>query len=379
MVAIVLHWTIATTLIANLALGWWMHEAIDVAETQARAIAAYQLHKSLGLTVLVLSLARLGWRWLNPPPSLPAQMPAWEQTAARVSHWALYALMIVVPFSGWLYISTQWRDDAPLNVPTLWFGLFEVPHLFGLNQLANELRHDYAEVLEEAHEWLAWSMAALLGLHVAAALKHHFIVRDDVLLRMAPKAGLVIGAGTLTLMAGLLLNPPRSTQAATQIGSSPESNWVVDAAHSEVAFSGTHAGVAFRGRFSRWQADIRFDPADLEHSQIGGTFETASAADGVALHDESLPQKEWFDVERYPQASFRSTHIAPDAVDGMLTIKGHVLPVKLALKLKGDSMNISGRFEVSRKDADLGMESDAEAQYVSAAIGVEVRIEAKRR
>ncbi len=378
-VAVALHWSIAAAILTNLALGWWMHEAIDAAQTQARAIAAYQLHKSLGLTILFLSLARLGWRVLHAPPPLPVQMPAWEKTAARVSHWALYTLMIAVPFSGWLYVSTQWRDDTPLNVPTLWFGLFEVPHLLGLSAMANDMRQAYAEVFEEVHEWLAWSMAALLGLHVAAALKHHFVERDDVLMRMRPFAGTALGASVFALVLWLLLAAPTQRVAPFAITSSPASNWAVDAAKSSVHFSGTHAGVAFRGSFSRWQADIRFDPANLAGSHIGGTFETASAQDGVPLHDESLPQKEWFDVEQHPTASFRSTRITPKIVEGVLTLKGHDLPVALSLNLEGDRMTLSGRFEVDRAEADLGMESDANAQYVSRKIAVDVNIEAARK
>src|SRR5262245_39321595 len=128
-VAIILHWTIATAIVINFALGLWMHEAIDRPGSVARAIASYQLHKSIGLTVLALTFVRLGWRLTHKPPPFPAAMPRWEKIVAKGTHWAFYALLIFIPLSGWLYVSTQWRHDAPLNVPTLWFGLFKVPHL----------------------------------------------------------------------------------------------------------------------------------------------------------------------------------------------------------------------------------------------------------
>src|SRR5689334_6801255 len=92
-VAVVLHWAIAAAIVANLALGWWMHHAIDDAGTVARAIAAYQLHKSLGLAVLALTLLRVGWRLAHRPPPLPEAMPAWERIGARSLHWAFYALL----------------------------------------------------------------------------------------------------------------------------------------------------------------------------------------------------------------------------------------------------------------------------------------------
>ncbi len=391
-VAIVLHWAIAAAIVGNILLGWWMRQAIDVADTQARAIAAFQLHKSLGLTILALSLVRLIWRWLHAPPPLPAAMPAWEKLAARMTHWAFYALMIGIPLSGWLYVSTQWRGNGPLNVPTLWFGLLEVPHLFGLNEVTRELRQSYAGLALETHELLAWSMGALLILHIAAALKHHFLNRDEVLAHMLPgRRVAALGCGAILIVAALLaatlVRTPGvpATGSAGEITSTPASNWRVDPARSEVAFAGLHAGLPFRGRFTRWHADIRFDPAAPTQAQIGGVFDTASATDGVPLHDESLPLTEWFDVETYPQATFRSTQVTPRDAGGydiaaVLTIKDHELtPPPLTLSIEGDIARIGGRFEVDRAEADLGMESDPEAQYVSRKITVEVRIEARRK
>ncbi|MCI0749159.1 MAG: cytochrome b/b6 domain-containing protein [Nevskiales bacterium] len=407
-VAIVLHWAMAVALLGNLLVGVWMHDAIEVAGTQARAIAAFQLHKSLGLTILLLSLLRLGWRCAHTPPPLPAGMPAWEAFAARATHWAFYGLMIGLPLSGWLYVSTQWRHAAPLNVPTLWFGLFEVPHLFGLNQTSPSLRQSWAEWTVETHELLAWGVVVLLVLHVAAALKHHFLNRDAVLAHMVPwirvpdepapprSVGrrLVLAAGFAAILIGTvafawaLLRPlPLSGAAAvrgeSRITNAPEANWAVVPAASEITFSGEHAGVAFRGRFTRWQADLRFHPDDLARSRIEGRFETASATDGVPLHDESLPQPEWFDSARHPLAIFRSTGLVPRgentyAVEGVLVIKNREIPVApLTLERSGDSMTIRGRVEVDRRTADLGMESDPDAQYVSREIVVEVRVEAR--
>ena len=128
-VAIVLHWAIAAPILSNLMVGWWMKNAIDENATQARAIAAFQLHKSIGLTVLLLTALRLLWRFTHKPPPLPAGMASWERFSAKAAHWAFYILMVVVPLSGWTYVSSQWADGKPLNVPTLWFGLFHVPHL----------------------------------------------------------------------------------------------------------------------------------------------------------------------------------------------------------------------------------------------------------
>jgi cytochrome b561/polyisoprenoid-binding protein YceI len=381
-VAVVLHWAIAAAIVANFALGWWMHEAIDEADRAARAIAAFQLHKSIGLTILALSLLRLAWRLAHRPPPLPARMLGWERLAARAVHWAFYGLMVAVPLSGWLYASLQWREDAPLAVPTLWFGQFQVPHLFGLDELPARTRYRLAERFEDVHEWLAWATVGLLALHVGAALKHRFVDRDGVLASMAPRAGLAIATLTLAAIVAAAFVAPRQPGAAGDIRGAP-GGWIVDPA-SEIAFAGTHAGVPFRGRFTRWQADLRFNPLAASPFTIAATVETGSATDGVPLHDETLPLPEWFDVARHPEARFAATRIAPrpgggHTIEGALTLKDRVIPVPpLDLVLDGDAMRIEGRFTIDRAQANLGMESDPSGEYVSRRIQVEVRVLARR-
>jgi cytochrome b561 len=410
-VAIVLHWAIAAAIVANLLLSWWMHRAIEVQETQARAIAAFQLHKSLGLTILVLSLLRLVWRLLHRPPSLPAAMPAWEQFAAKATHWCFYAFMVLVPLSGWLYVSTQWRGQAPLNVPTLWFGLFEVPHLLGLNELARETRQALAAVAFSAHLWLAWGMAGLLVLHVGAALKHHFVNRDEILANMLPLVRaanqpaaprywprtVALAAGSTLILIGAVafawavVKPPSAgSLGAGAIGDLPGEGgaaavpaWSVQP-DSEIAFSGVHAGTPFKGRFANWRAGIHFDPANLSGSSITAVVETGSARDGDALHEETLPQAEWFDVARHPTATFRTIAIRARGdggydLEGTLTIKDRELPLTpLVLNVDGARLSIGGQVSISRRDANLGMESDPDAEYVSADIAVDVRVTARR-
>lgn len=411
-VAIVLHWAIAAAIIANLLLGWWMRGAIETAETQARAIAAFQLHKSLGLTILVLSLLRLAWRLFHPPPALPAAMPGWERFAAKAAHWAFYGLMVAIPLSGWLYVSTQWRGLAPLNVPTLWFGLFEVPHLFGLSEMARELRQTFAGFAFDAHFYLAWGMAVLLVLHVAAALKHHFVNRDEVLANMLPlvkapnqpvsardwprRMALMTGTALILIAAAafslaVFRTPGAAVAGATAIGDLPPSEGTESAAtawsvspDSEIIFSGENAGVPFKGRFTRWRAGIQFDPENPAGSSITAVIETGSASDGDPLHEETLPQAEWFDVANHPTATFRSTAIRARGdggydLEGTLRIKDREIRVSpLNLTLAGDQLAIAGRTLISRREANLGMESDPDAIYVSGEIAVDVRMTARR-
>ena len=380
-VAVALHWAIAAAIVLDLFVGWWMHEAIEDPRYAAPAIAAFQLHKSVGLTVLALSLLRLAWRLAHRPPALPAAMRAWERLAARAVHWAFYALMVAVPLSGWLYTSTQWREDAPLSVPTLWFGLFKVPHLFGLDTLPPDRRSALAEGFGEAHELLAWTMAGLLALHVAAALKHRFIERDFVLASMRPWLGLAIALLTIVAIVAAAQLAPQVAAQKGDIRGAP-GGWFVDPG-SEIAYAGVYAGVPFRGRFTRWQADLRLNPFATGIVTVAATIETGSASDGVPLHDGTLPEAEWFDVERYPVARFAATRIAPKpggghTVEGALTVKDRVIPVPpLDLVIGADGMHVHGRFTVDRADADLGMASDPDGEYVSRRIEVEVNVRAR--
>ena len=179
-VAIALHWVIAATIVIQLPLGWWMTDALDEKLAPKLVIfQAFQIHKSIGLSILIVSALRVAWRFFYRPPPLPAAMPQWERYAAKLSHFLLYILILGLPLSGWAMVSA-----SVLGLPTLWFGLFEWPHLPVLSTLPD--KKPVEDALKELHETLASIAAALLVLHVAAALKHHFRDRDDVLHRMIP-------------------------------------------------------------------------------------------------------------------------------------------------------------------------------------------------
>ena len=171
--AIVFHWTIAVLVVINLALGL-THDYVP------RDWNVIPVHKSIGLTVLVLSIGRLAWRLMHRPPALPFEMAGWEKFAAKTVHWLLYALMLLLPLTGWAFSSFQFHADRP--PPTLsWFWLFNVPLL--------PVGSDLAHTSRDLHTLLGYLMTALVVLHVAAALRHHFLLKDRVLLRMWPGRG----------------------------------------------------------------------------------------------------------------------------------------------------------------------------------------------
>lgn len=170
-VAIGLHWSIAALIIVNLTLGIG-HDAFGKASVRT----VMDVHKSIGLTVLALSLIRLGWRLGHPVPPLPVTVPGWQVLAMKTTHYFMYLAMIALPLSGWL-MSSAFEKRMPLK----FFWLFEVPFLpVKQGKAAMGLWH-------ETHEILGFSMIAVLILHVLAALKHHLIDKDDVFVRMLPK------------------------------------------------------------------------------------------------------------------------------------------------------------------------------------------------
>jgi cytochrome b561 len=166
--AVTLHWLIALLIFAAFPLGLYMHDL----PLSPHKLHMYSYHKWIGVTVFMLAVIRLTWRTTHRPPAMPATMQNWEKFAAESVHYLLYALIFVVPVSGWLMSSA-------MGFQTVWFEVLPLPNLLGKNK-------ELADLLHEVHETLNYLMLGLVFAHVGAALKHHFIERDDVLVRMVP-------------------------------------------------------------------------------------------------------------------------------------------------------------------------------------------------
>ena len=185
--AITLHWLIAALVLTNIGLAWYFN-----ALPHALRSPPTQLHKSIGITILILSLARVAWRLANPPPPLPAAMPAWERLAAQTLHTLFYVFIIVMPLSGWAYVSA-----SPLIKvhPTVLYGLVPWP-AFPFPGLDADGVHAAGRAAHRIHTSLALVAYAMIALHVSAALKHQFFDRDEVLGRMIPWFRIRKGAST---------------------------------------------------------------------------------------------------------------------------------------------------------------------------------------
>ncbi|KAF0183892.1 MAG: YceI/cytochrome b561 periplasmic protein [Hyphomonadaceae bacterium] len=173
LVAIGFHWLIFGLLVWQVAIGWSMEDLKGAAK-----IAPMQLHKSMGFTILLLSIARLGWRIKNLGPPPPPNMKDWELKLLKITHLAFYALLIGIPFLGWVLIST-----SSYRFPTLFWGMFEWPTLPLQDLNFTKPLHEAAEF---GHSKFVWLGILLMILHVAAAIKHQFIDKDGVLARMLP-------------------------------------------------------------------------------------------------------------------------------------------------------------------------------------------------
>ncbi len=171
-VAIALHWLLALVIVGMFAVGVYM---TDLPFSPQR-LKLYNWHKWAGISFLALTVLRLLWRATHRPPALPAAitnaMPSWQMRAYHATHHLLYVLFFAVPLAGWAYSSAA-------GFPIVLFGQIPLPDLVGADKAL-------AELIKPLHEWSALALMGLAALHVAAALKHHWVDRDGLLLRMMP-------------------------------------------------------------------------------------------------------------------------------------------------------------------------------------------------
>jgi len=385
-IAIMLHWLIALAIVFMLWLGWNMDQ------NEAR----YQLHKSLGITILVLTIARTGWRLLNPPPALPAGLSNIEQLASRTVHIAFYALLLLMPLSGWLLVSTSYDFD----VPTVLYGTLVWPDLPFVGGLTNEAGHS---AVKTAHESMSKLMVFLLVLHIGGALKHQLSAESGIIHRMIPdfsktaiaasqpaRGRIIVPAATGVLFAAIVLLPQISgnfRSGAHQSGDRPvstDSNWALDKTASFIKFSGQHDGETYTGQFNDWYADIVFD---LDRPQSGiarVTVNTASVETNKTMYTTTLAAPEWFNSAANPEAriTIMDISLAGNAyrATAKIEIKDRELdvPFEFSITMDGDIANVTGQTVLSRQPFDLGQTSDPDGDWVDEDVSVDVFVRASR-
>lgn len=394
-VAVALHWAIAILILGQIAGGLYMH---NLPNTAPAKFDLFQLHKSFGVSILALTILRLGWRLPHKSPPMPSEMPGWQVLAARATHWLFYFLMLATPIVGLAIVSV-----SPKDIPTEWFGLFGVPHLGFLSPGADPAATEYTFI--ELHEKLSYAILTLLVLHIAAALKHGFINRDGVLRSMAPGLGAGAGVAVVFVALGAGVGAYFSGKgdpgdiAVSAAGASVETveskhcdgasklavNWRVDPAKSSLQFVGTQGGRSFNGTFSEFTAEIAFNDDSLERSWIHVSVRTETAATGDQLIDTTIPGREWFNVQEHDAATFTACDIQRTGdgeyhAVGALTIKNISQDITLpfALEIDGKTASAVGGVDLIRTDFDLGAASswlDAEGVAVEARVNISILAE----
>ena len=417
--AILLHWLLALLLAGEIALGFTMPR-------DASGFALYQLHKSIGITILFLTIIRLGWRVTHRRPLKVEQ--GLNGVLASAVHVSFYFFMVAAPLTGWAIVSS-----APMNVPTLVFGVVPWPHL-PLPQSTNT-------TFEGLHEALAFLGIGLFVLHVAGALRHHFLLRDDLLksISLSGLAGETLTMLVAVLALGVLVSlnvlmgagengreirieassepeqmsagvVPGAREAPRTEGGIPEggkqgpgkvieptaptaseagatagspSSWVIEPGGS-LRFTVDNGGTALNGTFRSWGGTIRMDPDDPKTAIILIDIDLVSATLGDATLDQMLLGEAFFGVASNRSATFRSNSVERMTgnnyrAKGTLLLKGISRAQSVAFvlsRINDRRVRVTGSAMVNRKSHSVG--TGPEAENLAVNVRVDFSFEATR-
>ena len=408
-----LHWLIAGLILFMIFLGW------RIGDHDSLRLSRVNLHKSVGILILLLSFVRIAFRLAYKAPPEPP-MPAWQALAAKALHLGFYVVMIGMPLTGWLMVSTSARE-----IP--FFGLFPVPHL------PVPQTQDAHEFFETFHGLIAKLIIyAMVPLHVIAALKHQFIDKDSVVEHMVP--GLtprpllnwrwIVPIGVVVLAVGFGYGiyrgvpeadaehqgpPPAAGTASSEVeagasaapastatasaassetsSASPEATavttWNVDKSASKIAFTTTFSGEAINGTFGNYSTVIAFDAKQLAASHVKVTIDLTSVASGDNDRDSSLKSGDFFATTAFPKAVFEAKSFTQkDAIHfvahGKLTMHGVTQPCDLpfTLTIKGTAATVSGTTTIDRISYGVGSGDWAKTDAVPAKVTVTITLKA---
>jgi cytochrome b561/polyisoprenoid-binding protein YceI len=285
-----LHWLIVALIAVQATLG----VTGRLLPLGVEKLAVLARHKSIGITILGLAALRLLWRWLNPAPPLTSNLKPYERFLAHFTHAALYVLLFAMPVTGWIMSSAR-------GFPVSWFSLYQLP------DLVPKSRTLYDSMVT-THMVLAIALALTVALHIAGALKHHFVLKDDTLRRMLPfgRITLAVAAGAMLAPAGARAAGPAYTAVATQ---------------SSLTYSFTQAGAENQGRFKSFA--VSFDPVA---GRLDVVVDMRSSDTGDQQRSDTLGGKDFFDTAQYPQSHFSASRIEKTATGyeatGSLTLRG---------------------------------------------------------
>ena len=393
-VAIWLHWVIAFSIVGLAVVGSRMADAPEEIRFQL-----YQMHKTFGVLVLLLTIARIVWRLMNPPPPEPP-MPGWQGFCARATHILFYGLMLAIPLSGWAMVSA-----SPTGVPTLLFNAIPWPHLPFWSGMEADALKPIEKSLISVHGALAFMTLGLMLIHIAAALKHQFVDKDQLLARMAPGffgtaepvtpqgkglgatfAAPIAFAAAVILGGAALVGASRSSAGSALDRAVPSvaGAWTIDYEASQLSFGGVHDGRDYSGAAETWTGVIVFDPDAVQDAAVTVEVDTATIRTGDAFYDASIREADWMNIARFPTLTFASTRFEQTAEGytafGDLTLRGETRPVSFpfTLTMTDDQAIMEGELVLSRLDWGIGVASDPTADWVADDITLSFNVVASR-
>ena len=383
------HWSIALLIPTAAALGVVAYEwPYDTNEALATKATLFSAHKTVGLAVFFVALARIAWALTQARPRGLHPERRLESFAAATVHWLLYGSLVAVPLLGWAHHATA-EGFAPIWWP------------FGQSLPLLPKDPDLSARLAVLHKVAVWVLGGSLALHVAGAVKHAVIDRDATLARMwrgtdpgplpeekghALPVLAALGVWAAALGAGLILPPAGTAQVAAASEAAPAApveasgeivpNWTVEEGTLEIAV--TQMGQKVSGSFANWTAAIDFDEeprADGTHGRVEVAVDTGSLTLGSvtsqAVGDEFLAASD------FPTATFAADILPGEdggyVADGTLELRGATVPVTLpfTLTLDGDSAVMEGVVPVDRRDFGIG---DAYADETNVGFAVEIAV-----
>lgn len=405
--AILLHWLIAAALVFQIVFA----ESLE-GPRGPDLFARFQLHKSVGITILLLSVARLAWRYIVPRPA-PVPGPKWAMTLSGLVHFGFYFFMIAAPVTGWIMVST-----SKIKVETLLFGTIPWPHL--------PVPASWGEPAEFLHHFMPNVAIALLVLHVVGALRHQYLLGTPILARMLPGGqGKAIGAlvtAAAIMLGGVVLGkvidprgaaapakaaavpvesvaapaaeptavaaedkPEAEDEAADEETETEPRNWVVGKGGS-LGFSARWNGEPVDGRFARWTASILFSPEALDASKIDVGIDLGSVDTGDDQRDGTLTGSDFFDTGKFAKATYRASKFKALGgnryrADGTLTLRGvsKSVPLNFTLDITGDKARARGSATIDRTSFGVGQGDYAGTSEIAGPVAVSFDFQATAR
>lgn len=384
-----LHWAFAGLVVLQFVLAK-LAERAEISGSALAQLAFLANHKSVGISILVLVIVRLLWRWRTPPPALPDSLERWQVLASNISHWGLYGLIVLLPISGWLMSSASAYSVS-------WFNVI---------QLADFVAPDPSlkETFESIHEFLTKVLLLLASIHLLAALKHHVVDKDDVLRRMTSPTSIALFVAIIAVGAGVLGMAGKRDLSSTEVLDRSEASaplqvdsatldsattselveWKIDYADSQIKFTGDQAGAEFDGIWQEWTAQIRFDGNDLTASRFDITVGMNRVETDDDDRDTTLVDADWFDSSNRPFAYYRASDFISNGdetytANGQLTINGLAtsVPLIFSVSLDGPAGRVlTGSASVLRLDLGVGTGEWEDTTWVSNEVRIDIRVSA---